>query len=173
MPVGVGILDDDLVALLQEPHTTGVAGVGLGGGAGGVGHRGAGHPGHVVHQDLEGVDLVVVKVVYLRVDEVNPRRSNPDSSVLDRKFPLHLHPPGPPGDCPVTEDSVPDQDPASPLPPLLSSGVSLQMNGSDVTGRVPLSPGSVPHRHSVPRTALSHRVGFLLSTNIHGAHVGI
>ena len=90
--VSVGILDDDLVALLQEPHTTGVAGVGLGGGAGGVGHCGAGHPGHVVHQDLEGVDLVVVQVVYLGVDKVNPRRSDPDRSVLDRKFPLHLHP---------------------------------------------------------------------------------
>ena len=106
-----------------------------------MGHGGAGQPGLVVDQDLVGVDLVVIKVVYLGVEQIYSWGSDPDSPVLDGEPPVHLHPPGPPGDRPVPEHSVPDLHPA---PALTSLRVSLQVDGGHMS-RGSLLPRPAPH----------------------------
>ena len=169
--VVVCVLYHDLVSLLQEPHATRVTGVRFGGGTGGVSHGGAGQPGDVVDQDLKGVHLVVIQIVYLGVDEVDARGSDPDSSVIDRELLLHLHPPGPPGDRPVPEHSVPQPHPAAPLCGL--GRVPLQVYGRHLSGRAPLLARPAPDGHPVPGAPLSQRGRSLLLGKTDGAHVGI
>ena len=69
-------------------------------------HGGAHQPGRVVHQDLVCIDIMIVKIVDLRIDEVDARTADSQDSFIQFDPPVHMHSPGPPCHTPVSEHSI-------------------------------------------------------------------